>query len=165
MHKKVMRFHVFTTLSILYVHKLLASPLLIINSHAIESYKRAPLIMRKGTFFNNIIRNILYFHLKELERFHMYSTLCTQFVEYCYAAHIQHLASVGLDDHHTLNIWDWKRGKVIASTRGHSDRIFDVQFNPHSATELVTCGVKHIKFWTLRGNSLSGKKGLFGKKG
>ena len=79
--------------------------------------------------------------------------------------HTQHLASVGLDDHHTLNIWDWRRGKVMASTRGHSDRIFDVQFNPHSATELVTCGVKHIKFWTLCGNSLSGKKGLFGKKG
>ena len=82
----------------------------------------------------------------------------------CYLS-FQHLASVGLDDHHTLNIWDWRRGKVVASTRGHSDRIFDVQFNPHSPTELVTCGVKHIKFWVLHGNSLSGKKGLFGKKG
>ena len=78
---------------------------------------------------------------------------------------IQYLASVGLDDHHTLNVWDWKRGKVVATTRGHSDRIFDIQFSPHSPSELVTCGVKHIKFWTLRGNSLSGKKGLFGKKG
>lgn len=77
----------------------------------------------------------------------------------------QFLASVGLDDHHTLNVWDWRRGKVVASARGHSDRIFDVQFNPHNPTELVTCGVKHVKFWIIRGNSLSGKKGLFGKKG
>lgn len=44
-------------------------------------------------------------------------------------------------------------------------QIFDVQFNPHSSGSLVTCGVKHIKFWTLCGNSLSGKKGIFGKKG
>ena len=78
---------------------------------------------------------------------------------------MQHLASVGLDDHHTLNVWDWRRGKVVGSARGHSDRIFDVQFKPHSATELITCGVKHIKFWVLHGNSLSGKKGIFGKKG
>ncbi len=77
------------------------------------------------------------------------------------------LASVGLDDHHTLNVWDWGRGKVMASARGHGDRIFDVQFSPasdHTPT-LVTCGVKHIKFWTLCGNTLSGKKGIFGKKG
>ena len=70
-----------------------------------------------------------------------------------------------MDDHHTLNVWDWRRGKVVGSARGHSDRIFDVQFKHHSATELVTCGVKHIKFWVLHGNSLSGKKGIFGKKG
>ena len=26
---------------------------------------------------------------------------------------------------------------------------------------IVSCGVKHIKFWTLSGNTLSAKKGLF----
>ncbi len=80
---------------------------------------------------------------------------------------MQLLASVGLDDHHTLNVWDWQRGKVLASARGHGDRIFDVQFNPGSnhTPNLVTCGVKHIKFWTMCGNTLSGKKGIFGKKG
>jgi hypothetical protein len=55
----------------------------------------------------------------------------------------------------------------MASARGHGDRIFDVKFSPTSshAPSLVTCGVKHIKFWTMCGNSLSGKKGIFGKKG
>ena len=77
----------------------------------------------------------------------------------------QLLASVGLDDYHTLNVWDWKKGKILSSTRGHSDRIFDVQFNPFIPQCLVTCGVKHIKFWTLCGNSLTGKKGIFGKAG
>ena len=77
----------------------------------------------------------------------------------------QFLASVGLDDYHTLNVWDWRKGKILSSTRGHSDRIFDVQFNPFMPQCLVTCGVKHIKFWTLCGNTLTGKKGIFGKAG
>ncbi|KAL5463172.1 hypothetical protein EMCRGX_G032049 [Ephydatia muelleri] len=75
------------------------------------------------------------------------------------------LASVGMDDNNTVCVWDWQKGKVIASARGHSDRIFDIQFNPTSKNSLVTCGVKHIKFWTLCGNSLTGQKGIFGKKG
>ncbi len=77
----------------------------------------------------------------------------------------QLLASVGMDDQHTLVVWDWRKGKPLSTTRGHSDRIFDVQFNPYMSNTLVTCGVKHIKFWSLCGNSLSGKKGIFGKKG
>ena len=36
---------------------------------------------------------------------------------------LQLLASVGLDDNHSLNVWDWRKGKVVASTRGHSDRV------------------------------------------
>lgn len=75
------------------------------------------------------------------------------------------LASVGLEDYSQVTIWDWKKGKALASTRGHSDRIFDVCFNPFEDNKLVTCGVKHIKFWSLCGNSLTGKKGIFGKKG
>lgn len=35
----------------------------------------------------------------------------------------QLLASVGMDDYHSLNVWDWRKGKVVASTRGHSDRV------------------------------------------
>ena len=51
----------------------------------------------------------------------------------------------------------------------HCAQIFDVAFNPHtpagSPVAMVTCGVKHVKFWTLSGNTLSGKKGIFGRKG
>ena len=62
-------------------------------------------------------------------------------------------------------MWDWKKGRILSSTRGHNDRIFDVQFNPFSPNTLATCGVKHIKFWSLSGNSLTGKKGIFGRVG
>ncbi|XP_013391678.1 echinoderm microtubule-associated protein-like 6 [Lingula anatina] len=77
----------------------------------------------------------------------------------------QRLASVGTDPQATVCIWDWKKGKIIATTRGHTDRVLDIQFNPNKENELVTCGVKHIKFWTLSGNSLTSKKGVFGKVG
>lgn len=44
-------------------------------------------------------------------------------------------------------------------------KVFDVQFNPYAENSLVSCGVKHIKFWSLCGNALTAKKGVFGKTG
>ena len=44
-------------------------------------------------------------------------------------------------------------------------QVLDAQFNPYAKNALVTCGVKHIKFWKLCGNSLTAKKGIFGKAG
>ena len=46
-----------------------------------------------------------------------------------------------------------------------SIQVFDIGFNPYKENSLVTVGVKHIKFWTLCGNSLTAKKGVFGKLG
>ncbi len=43
--------------------------------------------------------------------------------------------------------------------------MFDVQFHPFKESAIVSCGVKHIKFWTLCGNALRDKKGVFGKIG
>ncbi|XP_029642851.1 echinoderm microtubule-associated protein-like 6 [Octopus sinensis] len=75
------------------------------------------------------------------------------------------LVSVGTDPHATINVWEWKKGKVIATTRGHNDKVFDIQFNIFEENSIVSCGVKHIKFWNLCGNSLQAKKGVFGKTG
>ncbi|XP_033122529.1 echinoderm microtubule-associated protein-like 6 [Anneissia japonica] len=75
------------------------------------------------------------------------------------------LVSVGLDPNNIINVWDWKKGKILATVKGHTDRIFDCQFNPYKPNAIVSCGVKHIKFWTLLGNSLTFKKGIFGKAG
>ena len=41
----------------------------------------------------------------------------------------------------------------------------DVKFNPSNSAQLVTCGLKHIKFWNLYGNALSSKSGILGKFG
>lgn len=43
--------------------------------------------------------------------------------------------------------------------------MLDIQFNPYATGTLVTCGVKHIKFWSHCGNMLTGKKGIFGTAG
>lgn len=44
-------------------------------------------------------------------------------------------------------------------------QVFDAQFSPHQTNAVVSCGIKHIKFWTLSGNTLTAKKGVFGKVG
>ncbi|XP_029927079.1 echinoderm microtubule-associated protein-like 6 isoform X2 [Myripristis murdjan] len=77
----------------------------------------------------------------------------------------QRLASVGLDAKNTVCIWEWKRGKILATATGHSDRIFDICWDPFQQNRLVSCGVKHIKFWALCGNALTPKRGIFGKTG
>ena len=64
------------------------------------------------------------------------------------------LASVGLDDDHCIVVWNWYRGEKLASTRGHKDKIFVITWNPLVMDQLVTVGVKHIKFWTQTGNMM-----------
>ncbi|XP_035283834.1 echinoderm microtubule-associated protein-like 5 isoform X4 [Anguilla anguilla] len=77
----------------------------------------------------------------------------------------QCLVSVGLDAKNTICVWDWRRGKVLAAAPGHTDRIFDISWDLYQPSKLVSCGVKHIKFWSLCGNALTPKRGVFGKTG
>ena len=53
----------------------------------------------------------------------------------------------------------------ISSLRGHQDKIFVVRWNPHLADQLVTVGMKHIKFWTQTGGGITSKRGTFGDVG
>ena len=58
---------------------------------------------------------------------------------------------IGLDDDHSICIWDWQKQKKLASTRGHKDMIFVIEWNPFNNNYLVSVGEKHIKFWTHNG--------------
>ena len=49
--------------------------------------------------------------------------------------------------------------------RGHKDKIFELKWDPINAAQLVTVGMKHIKFWTLTGGGFTSKRGSFGQKG
>ncbi len=50
-------------------------------------------------------------------------------------------------------VWAWQKGERLATTRGHKDKIFLLVWSPHSSEQLVTVGVKHIKFWTQTGTT------------
>jgi echinoderm microtubule-associated protein-like 6 len=67
---------------------------------------------------------------------------------------------VGIDAKNTVKIWNWAQGKMIASVAGHNERVFDISY---SGDQVITCGVKHIRFWTLLGNTLQPTEGQFGK--
>ena len=40
----------------------------------------------------------------------------------------QRLVSVGLDGHATINVWDWRKGKIMSTVRGHSDRVSSILY-------------------------------------
>ncbi|CAF1944366.1 unnamed protein product [Rotaria magnacalcarata] len=77
-----------------------------------------------------------------------------------FSADGEKLASVGIDSNNTIKVWSWLRGKILATVAGHSERVFDICY---FGDRVITCGVKHIRFWTLLGNTLEFKEGLFGK--
>ncbi|XP_071401705.1 echinoderm microtubule-associated protein-like 6, partial [Centroberyx affinis] len=75
------------------------------------------------------------------------------------------LVSVGIDDSHSITVWDWKRGEKLATARGHKEKIFVVKCNPMLMDKLVTVGIKHIKFWQHAGGGLTFRRGVFGTLG
>eukprot|EP01116_Phalansterium_solitarium_P002565 TRINITY_DN1264_c2_g1_i5.p1 TRINITY_DN1264_c2_g1~~TRINITY_DN1264_c2_g1_i5.p1 ORF type:complete len:658 (+),score=335.13 TRINITY_DN1264_c2_g1_i5:2551-4524(+) len=76
----------------------------------------------------------------------------------------QYLASVGMDDYHSVAIYDWKRGVKIADGRASGDKVLTVDFDPNDSTRFVTTGIKHVKFWQIAGNALLSKQGIFGQQ-
>ncbi|KAF3844802.1 hypothetical protein F7725_007965 [Dissostichus mawsoni] len=80
-----------------------------------------------------------------------------------FSADGKRLASVGLDENHTIVLWDWRKGEKLSAMRGSKDKIFVVKINPYLPDKLITAGVKHIKFWHKAGGGLIGRKGNMGK--
>lgn len=48
----------------------------------------------------------------------------------------------------------------VASAPGHNQRIFRAEFRPDSDSQFVSVGVKHVKFWSVAGSELVGKRGI-----
>ena len=61
------------------------------------------------------------------------------------------LASIGLDDDHSIVVWNWKKGEKLATARAHKDKLFMIKWNPLNENQLLTVGMKHIKFWNQVG--------------
>lgn len=54
-------------------------------------------------------------------------------------------------------------GVSVACTVASEHRIFRALFRPGSETQFVSAGVKHLKFWTVAGNTLVEKKAVIAK--
>ena len=74
------------------------------------------------------------------------------------------LASVGMDDDHSVAVYDWQSRRMLANSKGDVNRVFNCEYNPHDG-RLVTGGVKHLKFWVMEGGYLVGKRGVYGRMG
>ncbi|KAJ5074830.1 hypothetical protein M0811_07873 [Anaeramoeba ignava] len=74
------------------------------------------------------------------------------------------LASVGLDDNHTICIWDWENNKLICSKSGHPNKVLCLECDPKNNSKFVTCGISHIRSWELSNDNLSFIEGSFGDK-
>lgn len=78
-----------------------------------------------------------------------------------FSADGKRLLSLDVNDTVGIAVYKWSNGELLASFRGPHQRIFVAEFRPDSEHEFVTCGVKHIKFWSVAGNQLVGYRGRF----
>ena len=73
------------------------------------------------------------------------------------------LASIGIEDLHRISVWNWAQGTLISSVDGSHQRIFQVlciktpkkkETTQVDNLSLVTCGISHLKYWTVVGSEL-----------
>jgi microtubule-associated protein-like 6 len=62
------------------------------------------------------------------------------------------LLSIGEDDQHSVAIYDWANKVKLCDAKVDPDQVFDARWK--SDTEFVTCGIKHIKFFSMKGSNL-----------
>lgn len=62
------------------------------------------------------------------------------------------LLSIGEDDYHSVAIYDWANKKLISSSKIDPDKVFCAVWK--SDNEFATCGMKHVKFFTMSGQNL-----------
>ncbi|KAK2499867.1 hypothetical protein MC885_013840, partial [Smutsia gigantea] len=98
--------------------------------------------------------------LSILKGYHQYGVCAVDF-----SVDGKRLASAGIDDSHSIVLWDWKKGEKLSIARGSKDKIFVVKMNPYMPDKLITAGIKHMKFWHRAGGGLIGRKGYIGTLG
>uniref|UniRef100_A0A7N8YIX1 EMAP like 2 n=1 Tax=Mastacembelus armatus TaxID=205130 RepID=A0A7N8YIX1_9TELE len=62
-----------------------------------------------------------------------------------------------------LSVWNWQKEKQMADVKCSNDSVLAAVFHPMDANLIVTCGKSHINFWTMEGNTLTKRQGLFEK--
>ena len=67
------------------------------------------------------------------------------------------LISIGRDDDNSLAIYDWAQGLLLATVKVDKAKVNAVAYK--SETEFMTCGLKHVKFYTANGKNITAKRG------
>ena len=73
------------------------------------------------------------------------------------------VASIGQDDSHSIAVYNWNSGALVSTAKGDGNKVLAMSFVPGS-NDIVTCGIRHVRFWTVKGRNLSSKKGVLGSK-
>ena len=82
----------------------------------------------------------------------------------------KYLVAVGTDNSHTVHVFDWRRGELLATGNGYQAdpcKVYGCVWNPYNTTrgEFVTYGHDHAKLWREGdGRKWSGTKMRFGGK-
>ncbi|XP_052323311.1 echinoderm microtubule-associated protein-like 2 isoform X2 [Oncorhynchus keta] len=74
-----------------------------------------------------------------------------------------HLCAVDDANDHILSVWNWQKEKQLADVKCSNDSVLAAAFHPMDANLIVTCGKSHLNFWTMEGNTLTKRQGLFEK--
>uniref|UniRef100_A0A4W4HCG7 HELP domain-containing protein n=1 Tax=Electrophorus electricus TaxID=8005 RepID=A0A4W4HCG7_ELEEL len=74
-----------------------------------------------------------------------------------------HMCAVDDANDHILSVWDWQKEKQLADVKCSNDSVLGAVFHPMEANLIVTCGKSHLNFWTIEGNTLTKRQGLFEK--
>ena len=97
---------------------------------------------------------------------------CAGVCELAFSPDGEQLASIGADAEHTLGLWDWRRGTLLASSRCSEvaqGAIFGLAFSPVAGgaaggaagggSLIATCGAQHLALWQqdAHGGGLSGQ--------
>ena len=70
------------------------------------------------------------------------------------------LATVGLDSHHQIGIYDWRSNVLKVALNCGPERPLDLQFQPDD-TGFVVCGINFIRFHTMHGRNVVTDEALF----
>lgn len=63
------------------------------------------------------------------------------------------LLSVGADDLHSIVVYDWKHGQVVARSTGFDRKPLGTMFT-YDGRSIAQCGVQFIRFWEIVGQNM-----------
>ena len=72
-----------------------------------------------------------------------------------------YLASIGQDENHSICIYNYKTGIMVANAKGDKNKVFALEFAENKVNKnltLVQCGINHVRIWTMNGRNLASKK-------